>query len=334
MNKPILYVSFSGGETSAYMSYILKNKYSKKYDLRFLFANTGEENEETLIFIEKCDKAFGLNVTWVEAVTHPEHGKGQTFKVVDFETASRNGEPYEGFIAKEGIPSMSYPLCTERLKTRPMNKYKKSLGHLNTLTAIGIRTDEKNRRSGYGEQKYNLVYPMLDWFPSDKQDVNTFWENQLFRLELKPHQGNCKTCWKKTDKKLWLIAKENPSAFDFNKRMEEKYSLVKRNHAKKDLFGDYEIPRRFFRGHKTAARIIEEAKNMDIKDLNRMVSKIDDRSSGCGESCEPYQIDLINGVRHERNNKTRPNHKIHPFKTNTRRPKHSYEKKDGSTTGD
>lgn len=290
MSKKILYVSTSGGETSMYMAIRLKREYSNIYDIRFLFANTGEENEETLVFIEKCSKAFGLNVVWVEAVTHMKHGKGQTFKVVNFGTASRNGEPYEEFIRKEGIPNMSHPRCSERLKTIPMEKYRKSLGHKGALTAIGIRTDEDDRESHYGIDKYNLCYPLLNWFPTDKVDVNVFWEEQLFRLELKPHEGNCKTCWKKSNLKLWLIAKENPKAFKFNTEMEKKYSHVKRNDEVSDMFGVHRVERRFFRNHKTAQQIIDEAEGMDISALRKMVDVIDDRSSGCGESCEPFQL--------------------------------------------
>ena len=292
MNKFILNVSNSGGETSAYMTRNLMIEYGHIFDIRPVFANTGEENEETLEFIKRCDDEFGFNTVWVEAVTHMEHGKGQTHKIVTFETASRNGEPYENYIEKEGIPSMNYPQCSERLKTRAMHSYRKSVGDHKNLTAIGIRTDEDNRRSQYGTKEYNLVYPLLDWIPADKQDVNTFWEDQPFRLDLKPHQGNCKTCWKKSDQKLWLIALEDPSKFDFNKRMEEKYTEVKANHPKEDMFGSHYIPRTFFRGHKTSAQIINEAQGMDVNALRKMVDRVDDRSSGCAESCDPYQLPM------------------------------------------
>lgn len=59
--------------------------------------------------------------------------------------------------------------------------------------------------------------------PTNKPMINFYWKNMPFRLELKGYQGNCKTCWKKSDKKLYQIAKENPNAFDFMKRMEDKY---------------------------------------------------------------------------------------------------------------
>ena len=51
MRKPKnkILVSFSGGETSAYMIYYLLKKYPK-HKYKFVFMNTGEENEETLIF--------------------------------------------------------------------------------------------------------------------------------------------------------------------------------------------------------------------------------------------------------------------------------------------
>ena len=72
--KKKLCVSFSGGETSGYMAQYLKKHKQDEYDMVFVFANTGSENEETLKFVDQCDKAFNLNVVWVEAVINPEHG--------------------------------------------------------------------------------------------------------------------------------------------------------------------------------------------------------------------------------------------------------------------
>ena len=56
--------SFSGGRTSAYMTYWMLNEWKDrdKYEMIVVFANTGKEREETLDFVEKCDKAFGFNV--------------------------------------------------------------------------------------------------------------------------------------------------------------------------------------------------------------------------------------------------------------------------------
>ncbi len=276
---------------------ILKD-YSDKFEILITFANTGIENEETLIFVNKCEQRwvelYGVGVVWLEAITHMKHGKGQTSRVVTFETASRDGEPYEQFISKEGIPSMAYPQCSERLKTFAMNHYRKSVGFGKCKTAIGIRTDEARRRGAAKTvKKYNIVYPLLDWFESDKQDVNAFWEDMPFTLNLLDHQGNCKDCWKKSEKKLWLIALEDPSKFDFAKKMEKLYSNVKANVGKEDLFGLNIVDRRFYRGHKTAQTIIDEAQLCDEYTLRKLVGVKDDDESGCSESCEPYQTDFI-----------------------------------------
>lgn len=293
-----LAVSFSGGKTSGFMTTKIL-EVCKDKEILITFANTGQENEETLEFVKRCDeywqKRFGKSVLWLEAITHPEYGKGQTHKVVTFETAARNGEPYEAFIAKEGIPSLAYPQCSERLKQKAMDSYKKSIGwnKHNCQTAIGIRIDEEHRRSYYGEREFNLVYPLLDWLPSDKQDVNDFWDAMPFNLELEEHEGNCKTCWKKWDMKLYLIAKESPERFTWNIRMEDKYSDVKQNRPKEDMFGPYQVPRRFFKGHKSARDILRESKNMDTYTLRKIINAQPDLTSGCTESCEPYQKQQI-----------------------------------------
>lgn len=57
-----LFVSFSGGETSARMTQMLLTKWRRKYDkVVVVFANTGEENEATLDFVCQCDIAFGFD---------------------------------------------------------------------------------------------------------------------------------------------------------------------------------------------------------------------------------------------------------------------------------
>jgi len=64
----LLVCTFSGGRTSAFMGLFLQNynKY-KDFDKVFIFANTGKEREETLEFINECDKQWKLNVVWLEA---------------------------------------------------------------------------------------------------------------------------------------------------------------------------------------------------------------------------------------------------------------------------
>lgn len=94
-----LSISFSGGKTSAYMTkWLLDNKLNDFDNVVITFANTGQELEETLEFVNRCDKEWNLGVVWLEALVDPVKGNGTKFRRVTFETASRNGEPFEEYI--------------------------------------------------------------------------------------------------------------------------------------------------------------------------------------------------------------------------------------------
>jgi len=272
-------VSFSGGQTSGFMCFFLLFNFGHLYEFIFLFANTGEEREETLVFIDKVDKAFGLKLVWLEAVVNPKMGKGIRHKVVNFETASRNGQPFEAFVSKSGIPNANKPQCSDRLKKLPIEDYKKTHGLRGLRHCIGIRNDEKHRKSKQGQQ-YNLIYPLCDWIEIDKQDINTFWENMPFSLGIEEHQGNCKTCWKKSNPKLWLLAIEEPESFLFMARMESQYQHVLPNKDGK--------PRFFFRKHRSAKDILKESQGMNPFILRKRIGYFKDADSGCSESCEAY----------------------------------------------
>lgn len=77
MKKKLLVCTFSGGRTSAFMVLLLKEhpKY-KDFDKVYIFANTGKERSETLEFINKCDKEWGLSIVWIEANVKAEKGVG------------------------------------------------------------------------------------------------------------------------------------------------------------------------------------------------------------------------------------------------------------------
>lgn len=278
-SKPKRLVSFSGGRSSAYMAYRLKQDYSDKFHLKFLFANTGQENEATLDFVNKCDKEFGLGVVWLEAVVHHGEKRGCTHKVVTYETASRKGEPFEAMISKYGIPNKSYPHCTRELKLNPMRSYLWSKGWevSDYLSFVGVRADEPDRLRSKPQQGYAMAeYPLAKWFPMTKPEVNEWWRQQPFDLDLKDYQGNCKWCWKKSFRKLAQIAHETPEAFDFPERMERDYGLAGHN-----VDGTKRV---FFRGNQCVADIRAMGARPDVERDDP------DADSGCSESCEavPY----------------------------------------------
>lgn len=282
--KKKLLVSFSGGETSAYMAQWLWNHKQDEFDMVFVFANTGQENEETLLFVEKCSKQFGFPVHWVESVVHHGKRKGTTHKIVDFKRASRNGEPFEEIITKYGISNQSFPHCTRETKLNPITSFTKEyFGTRKYYTAIGIRIDEADRMNAKARER-RLIYPLIskDYIPMTKPKINFWWQQQPFRLQLKGYQGNCKTCWKKSDKKLFLIANENPEWFEFMNRMEEKYPRIGAEFKK-----DPEcVDRVFFRKNRSVKDIMKEAEGFDGKVLDD--SDVYDMDLVGGESCEVW----------------------------------------------
>jgi len=271
VGKKKLLVSVSGGETSLFMAIWLWLHKQDEYEIIFVFANTGQENEETLIFLKKCAEHFGINIIWIEADVKYGKGNGTRFKLTDFENASRNGEAFEAVIKKYGIPNTSFLHCTRELKINPIKAYAKSIwGKEKYYLAIGIRIDEFDRMNA-NKDKLRIIYPLIakEMKPMTKPMINFWWKQQPFRLELKGYQGNCITCYKKSDKKLFQIAKENPKAFDFFDRMEQQYG------------NGHQI----FRKNRTTKMLLEEAKNWKgtVKDDSENEPTLFDN-----ESCEVF----------------------------------------------
>jgi len=254
--KEKLLISFSGGESSAYMTqWLLKNK-QDQFDIKIVFANTGEENENTLQFIQKCSDFFEFECVWVEAITDPKNGNGVKAKVVDFNTASRNGEPFEAVIQKHGIPNSSTPHCTREMKNHTINAYMRQIGWKNYYTAIGIRIDEPHRINANWKKRKH-VYPLISskLCPMTKPDINKFWDKMPFRIDLTGYEDNCKVCWKKSLRKLMTIARTHPERFDKFREWEVKYENFIPDSRKQNE--KITVPIRFFRGNLSVEDIMQ-----------------------------------------------------------------------------
>lgn len=269
----MLVVSFSGGKSSAFMARKLQETYEGK--LLFIFANTGQEREETLEFIHECEQRWGIPLVWVEAVVG-ERGTRTTHRVVSFETASRNGEPFEQVISKYGISNKSYPHCTRELKLAPMTSYLQHAGLDSYKFAVGIRADEPKRIRKDAEQA-GIVYPLAHWFPTDKQDVNDWWEDQDFNLNLQEHEGNCAWCWKKTLTKHIRLIREVPHIYDFPRRMERDHGYTNARHGR----------RVFFRENRSVEDLFAIARAHGGATLPPLRGH--DEDGGCSESCDINQ---------------------------------------------
>lgn len=222
MRESEIYVlSFSGGRTSAYMTdRLLKELPSDNCIV--CFANTGKEEPATLNFIHQCDTLWGNIIHWIE------YSPEDKFKIVTYESASRNGGPFEAMIDKRKyLPNVVARFCTQELKVRAIKHYLKSLGHKYWTNVIGIRYDEPRRWSktrGIGEKEcWDTWLPLVDW-KITKPMVLEFWSKMPFDLQLRDYEGNCDLCFLKGKHKIKRLITENPQRADWWIRQEKKVS--------------------------------------------------------------------------------------------------------------
>ena len=213
-------ISFSGGRTSAYMLWrvLQSNGGVLPPECVVCFANTGKEEEATLEFVRDCSVNWGVPITWVE-YRNDEQG----FAVVNFDTASRNGEPFAALIRKRNyLPNPVARFCTVELKILAMEKFlKRVIGWDDWISLVGVRADEPRRvakmradpRGGRGSGE--RAVPLADAGVT-ATDVGAFWRSQPFDLGL-PNMngvtmhGNCDLCFLKGGAQVASLIAEKPS---------------------------------------------------------------------------------------------------------------------------
>jgi 3'-phosphoadenosine 5'-phosphosulfate sulfotransferase (PAPS reductase)/FAD synthetase len=181
------------------------------------FANTGKEEEATLRFVQDCSEHWGVHITWLEYQQAEPR-----FKVVTFETAARNGEPFEAVIAQRGgyLPNRVARYCSSELKTRTMHRYLKAQGWTEWDTLIGIRADEPRRVAKFTtnskpEGKHEEVWMPLARVGVSADEVGRFWREAAFDLGLpnmngKTMHGNCDLCYLKPASQVLSLITEKP----------------------------------------------------------------------------------------------------------------------------
>lgn len=284
MAKRKIVVSFSMGKSSAVMCKIAKDIY-KDDDLLFVCANTSWELKESVDFAKRVDDFLSLNLILVESVTNGR-GIASTHKVVSWDNLDMNQTAFENMIKKYGIPNVSRPHCTRELKLNPIKSYLRSIGWDDYFTAIGFRYDEMDRvPDDYKEKK--LLFPLIN-SRITKEDVYRHFsmgDNEgffPFTLNIKEHEGNCQACFKKSDIKLYTLAKENPERFNFAIKMENKYSRLGSEFVRNEKESN---DRTFYRKNRRAIDVISEAKDIDRVFRDELFDKY---YSHCDESCEAF----------------------------------------------
>jgi len=203
-------ISFSGGRTSAYMLWrVLQSNGGLPPEAIVCFANTGKEDEATLRFVRDCGVNWGVEIHWLEF-----RNSDPAFERVNFDTASRNGEPFEALIKKRNyLPNPVTRFCTTELKIRSIHKYLKSMGwdHNESMDWVGMRADEQRRAAKIKDKsRIPLVTAGIT-----KSDISAFWQAQHFDLGL-PNMngvtmhGNCDLCFLKGGHQILSLITEKP----------------------------------------------------------------------------------------------------------------------------
>lgn len=223
-------ISFSGGRTSAYMLWrVLEANDGLPVDCVVVFANTGKEEEETLKFVRDCGVNWQVPIKWIEW-----RDDEQGYTLVNFESASRNGEPFEALIRKrQYLPNPVTRFCTSDLKIKPMYRLMRNTGMLDDglQMMVGIRADENRRvvkmRNGKHSESVKIenVLPLAT-AGITVQHVNAFWAQQLFNLQLSTFNGrtlagNCDLCFLKPAAQRLSLVAERPARAVWWVRMEQ-----------------------------------------------------------------------------------------------------------------
>lgn len=222
-------ISFSGGRTSGYMLWHILQAFGGTLPdtTKVIFNNTGKEREETLEFVERCSQRWGVEIVWLEYDQTPrltERKKTRNGRleapyipkaeVVNYATASRNGEPLMKVIkARNMLPNVMARFCTVECKIRTTQRYLKSLGWTHYENAIGFRADEPARVAKLKTtNRHGAEEPVCPLFKADvdKRMIHEWWDRQPFKLTLADHEGNCDLCFLKGAGKIKTIMQNRP----------------------------------------------------------------------------------------------------------------------------
>lgn len=219
------YVSFSGGRTSGYMLRRILDAWDGKLpeDVHVLFANTGREMPATLDFVRDIARNWSVSIIWVEyRLTQRDE---PTYAVIDYETASRNGEPFAMYLdhvqrmtAAKGnptyLPTPANRFCTTELKIRVMKKWMLDFGYEYWTNIVGLRYDEPRRWQKIDrscpKERWEIELPLVD-AKITVEAVRAFWRRQGFDLGLAGDwEGNCDACHLKMPWKVAQVFKDYP----------------------------------------------------------------------------------------------------------------------------
>ena len=228
-------ISFSGGRTSGYMLWRILQAHGGKLpdDVIVMFANTGKEHPATLDFVRDCGERWGVPIIWVEYRRIVDGVKQHA--LVSYDTASRDGEPYEYLIEdRKYLPNVFARFCTVELKIRPMHRVLKERGWTEWDSAVGLRADEPRRVAKLGNQDYGKheerVAPLAK-AGIGVREVLDFWHHNDFDLALptddvRTTHGNCDLCFLKPMHMMMSLIREDAERATWWIKMEDRVTEI------------------------------------------------------------------------------------------------------------
>jgi hypothetical protein len=178
-------INFSGGKTSALMTILLK---PTQNDI-VLFTDTGREHPLTYKFIDDFQVNEGIKVNKISYVGG-----------------------FEAMVKKSNfLPNQQMRICTTQLKVKTAKRYLRTIGIQSFESYIGFRADEERRVKGY-KQYYKKVIPKFPLFEMNitKEDVEYYWKNKSYTLEVPSILGNCDLCFLKGKAAIITILQHYP----------------------------------------------------------------------------------------------------------------------------
>lgn len=218
-------IAVSGGRTSAYMLRRVLDAYDGTLPQGVVaaFCNTGLEHNLTLDFVHECETRWGVHIHWLEFDRTAEN----LTRIVDYQTASRDGRPMREIIATRPTAHLFNPVsryCSVTAKARRMQKLMHKVYGFDWWHAtIGLRADEPGRveraRARDGIDRQRNCLPLAD-AGITKEMIADYWRSSAFDLQL-PNvggvtpMGNCVMCPMKARAKLINGLRVMPEAADW-----------------------------------------------------------------------------------------------------------------------
>jgi len=288
-NNKNIFCSVSAGYSSVMMALKLR-EWFPDHNIINVMANTSKEREESLHFMNECDKHYKLNLVWLEAEFH-EKGKGVTYNIINYKYLKRKGEIFESGIQKFGIPNKENKWCNRDMKYEVLTKYGNDIfGRNNYSVAVGLRDDEMDRvRKDY--KTNNVFYPLMDRKISSK-DRNRFWNNQPIQITIPDFKGNCDVCFAKSNRKLMTILKQEEFKGSWWSEMVNKYGSIPLDgkDSYNELMEKNNGVQTFYRGYNTIEDLVKMAEQPFTRATDEYVYENDlfDLEDECGSGCSVF----------------------------------------------